>query len=68
VIRRGRPTATPRILAGAVEHAIAAIGRQLELVKLEFPDLPPRQQFHVARSRCPDAIAAANSAIDLDGA
>lgn len=50
----------------AVPRALDAIERQLELVRLDFPDLPPREQLQIARSRCPDEIAAANVAVDLE--
>jgi hypothetical protein len=50
----------------AVQDAVAAIQRQLELVKLDFPDLTTRQQDQVARSRCIEEIAAANLALDME--
>jgi hypothetical protein len=48
-----------------VQKAIATIEYQLFLVKLDFPDLPPRAQLQIARSRCVDEITAANAALDL---
>jgi hypothetical protein len=49
----------------AVQRALDAIARQLELVRLDFPGLPQRQQMQIARSRCGHEIAAANVALDL---
>jgi hypothetical protein len=51
----------------AVQHAIEAIQRQLELVQLELPELPPLQQLQLARSRCPEEIIMANISIDRAG-
>jgi hypothetical protein len=31
----------------AIQHAIEAIGRQLEIVRLKYPDLHPRQQLQL---------------------
>jgi len=49
----------------AVQRAIDAIQRQFELVRLDFPELPPCAQMQIARSRCPDEIMAANGALDF---
>jgi hypothetical protein len=62
----GRPPKLP--LADAVKTAIAAVQHQLELVRLDFPTLTPRQHEQIAKSRCNDLIAAANVAIDLQAA
>jgi hypothetical protein len=51
-------------MIAAVQAALDAIARQLELVRLDFPNLPPRQQEQIARSRCIEAITAANMALD----
>jgi hypothetical protein len=48
----------------AVQSAIAAIGRQLALVRVQQPGLTPAQQLREARARCREAILAANDAVD----
>jgi len=56
---------SPPLAALAVERAAAAIAHHLALIKLEAPHLTPRQQELIARSRCNQLIAQANTLIDL---
>jgi hypothetical protein len=46
-----------------VREATLAIVRAEQLVRLEHPELPPRQRLQEARRRCPDEILRATTAI-----
>jgi hypothetical protein len=52
----------------AIQQALEAVQRQLEIVKLEEPTLTFREQERIARSRCSAEVMQANAAIEMEQA
>jgi hypothetical protein len=49
----------------AAERAVAALQRQLAVVRHEHPGLPPKQQLQLAKARCGPEIVAMNTMQEL---